>query len=147
MGGIDSGKYVSVLIYVGGMYNDPIYGNTECLFYFGRVATSLSPRALMLCSNSWAFLAFQFAPFLPGTASFPKKPMYMTSFAPWPAFPDRRSLGKHSFASEMEASPVVGSMLVSPQTPYHYQSGQQKGYKSLECGQGRRSGMKTIHYW
>lgn len=94
--------------------------HTRIYFCLGRPATSLSPSALMLSSNSLVLEAFHLAPFLPGTAPSPVKPMYKTSLGPWPLSPLRPSLGKHSLAREMDASPVVGSWLVSPQMPYHY---------------------------
>lgn len=57
-----------------------------------RPATNLSPRNLMLFSNALLFFAFQSA-LDPGTAPFPVKPMYKTSFALCPLLPVILSLG------------------------------------------------------
>ena len=79
-------------------------------------ATNLSQRDLMLFSNVLLSFAFQSA-LDPGTAPFPVKPMYKTSFSLCPLSPVISSSGKQSLAREMEASPVEVCPLVSPQIP------------------------------
>lgn len=69
----------------------------------------------MLFSKSRALPAFQLASL--GTVPEPVKPMYRTSLPPWPLSPVMPSLGKHSLASAMDASPMVLAPLVSPQMP------------------------------
>lgn len=71
----------------------------------------------MLLAKSALLLAFQLAPFLPGTVSAPVKAMYMTSLASWPLLPVRCSLGKQRLPKDREASPVEVPPLVSPQIP------------------------------
>ena len=80
------------------------------------LATSLSPKDLMLSSKALLSLACQSAS-LPGTASLLVNPMYMISFSLCPLSPVMLSLGKQSLAREREASPVETPPLVSPHIP------------------------------
>jgi len=99
------------------LYMPPHHRSSLLPTQAGRLATSLSPRALMLASKSAVFFAFQLAPLFPGTAPLPVKPMYRTSLGSWPLSPLRPSLGKHSLPRARDASPVEVPPFVSPQIP------------------------------